>query len=121
MADHEDSCRPELVTALASLNIETIRLARALMIAQEEADVLGHVAGEAIDAAADDPDDGDLIDTALAAAAEASEAAEVEMQMAQEWGGHIETVNRLVDRAALANAGPAPRLPRLLTSTPLGR
>jgi hypothetical protein len=121
VARRAESPGPELVGELVSLNVETIRLARALMIAQEEADVLERTAGAAIDAAAEDPGDEELTETAVFVAAAASEAAEIEMEATHEWGGHIEMVHDLVDRAALPPAGPAPRLPRIVTGFSLRR
>jgi hypothetical protein len=79
---------------LVTSNLECVRLAKDLMLAQEVADLHETRAEQAIDEAAQAGDE-DAIDEAVAAVAVAAQANAAEAMAASSWGAHVERVHRL--------------------------
>jgi alkylhydroperoxidase family enzyme len=100
-----------LIAELAAATIEGVRLARALMAAQEVADDLERAAAYAVDDAASHPDDAGAADVAVATVSAASEAGEAELAASIDWAGHVARVQCLIDAVHLCEAPGRPVSP----------
>lgn len=88
-----------LIQQLVRANMQSLELARQLMLAQEVADLLTDRMHPAIDAAAASAGNEDAIDEAVAAVAAAEQASVAELTLSKSWGVHLGEVHRLIEVA----------------------
>jgi hypothetical protein len=100
----QSAVEDELISALTLLrqmvcsNMQTLQIARQLMLAQDLAERHRSRVGPAVDEAAASAGDLDAIEHAVGAVAAADAADEEEWTLSQVWGTHIQDVHELAEQ-----------------------